>query len=167
MLPLPPKPVFTPSAPYYIAAAQLYNALRDLGAQNPLAIAAIVNGDMESAFHASANGDDRTAFNVWQHHWNPRGQRILDNTGIDLRTETSFKRIAEALWWELNNVAAYAKAFAEMKADKTAGDATRIFCVAIEGAGAKDAADRRVEDSRFWVNFIATHGAFIAANPAV
>ena len=166
MLPLPPKPTFTPAKPhvYFVTAAQVYNALHDLGAENPLAIAALTNADMETAFHMSAVGDGGTAYNLWQWHWNPRGRRILAGTGTDVRSERSVKKVCEALWWEMT--VWYPKAFAKMKAASTYEEATATFCTLIEGAGAADAAARRVQDSPYWGNWVARNSAFLAAHPA-
>lgn len=165
MLPLPAKPAFSPASTYWIAARDIYQTLRKLGAENPLAIAAVANADMESAFRTNVVGDNGTAFGPWQHHWVPRGERILESYGVDLRTETSLAVATDALWWEMTNTPAYAAAFAAMKAAATAEQAAGIFCQFIEGAGAADAEQRREADAAFWSTAIAEHAAFFALTP--
>ena len=167
MLPLPEKPAFDAGnpAPYYVAAAQIYNALRGCGAENPLCIAALANADMESAFKPAAVGDSDQAFSLWQWHWLSRGSRILAATGIDVRHETSIRKIVAALWWELNNV--FPGALMQLRAAPSYEDAAAIFCKLIEGAGAPDASARRVLDAQFWGAFVATHADFLAEHPAL
>ena len=92
MLPLPAKPAFSPTSVYWLGARDIYRTMRSLGAHIPFAVVAVANADMESAFKPSANGDNKEAFNLWQWHWNPRGARILANTGIDVRTERTSRR---------------------------------------------------------------------------
>ena len=168
MLPLPNKPAFNLADPaqYWINAAQTYNGLRGCGAGNALTIGAMANADMEAAMNPTAIGDKDTAFNLWQWHWEPRGVFILARTGVDVRSERSIKKICGALWFELNNVRAYATGFRSMKAANTAAMAARIFCTTIEGAGAADAADRRALDADFWVTWVSKFPQFIAAHPA-
>ena len=166
IVPPPPKPAFTTTSPYWITAEQIYNALWALSGRNPFCIAALANADMESAFQAPAIGDEDTAFSFWQWHWAPRGQRILANTGIDVRAERSVKKICAALWWELNNVAPYRTALGLMLAAPTYEAATPIFCNLIEGAGATDAAARRVLDAQILGAWVEKNGIFIAQHPA-
>lgn len=142
----------------------MVNALRAKGAQNPFIIAVLANAYAESAITPKIVGDDDEAYSVWQWHWSPRGERILAETGIDVRTETSIAKLVDALWWELENV--YPKTFNEMKAAADAATATRAMCVGYEGAGAPNAADRRVEESAHLSVWLAQNEAFIAANPA-
>ena len=168
MLTLPPKPVFGSGAfadAYYSRAAQVYNAMLAVSNWKPIAIAALANADMESAFHTGVVGDGGTAFNLWQWHWNPRGERILAETGIDVRHETSIKRIVDALWWELTTV--YPKALALMDATHDYGTAASIFCRLVEGAGAPNASQRRAMDAQFWGNFVDTHADFLKEHPAL
>jgi hypothetical protein len=165
MLPLPAKPAFSPTSTYWLAARDIYQTMRRLGAQNPLAIAALANADMESAFRPLVVGDDGTAFNVWQWHWNPRGARILQGYGVDVRTETSLIKLTQALYWEMTAVVAYQPALAEMKAALTAEEAAGVFCSAIEGAGAADAKQRRMADAAWWSKAIADHAEFFAIPP--
>jgi hypothetical protein len=168
MLPLPGKPVFNPAAPaqYWINAAECFNALRALAAPVPMTIGVLANFDMEAAFKASAVGDKGTAFNFEQWHWAPRGENILTHTGIDVRTERSIAKIVFASWWELHNVRAYAPALAELLAATHCADAARTFCRYIEGAGAQDAADRRVLDAVLLSVWVDEHADFIASYPA-
>ena len=107
MKPIPAKPAFSTTSVYWISARDIYRTMRRLGAQNPLAIAALANGDMESAFKPTAVGDDGTAYNIWQHHWNPRGARILAGCRVDLRSERNITKVTGALWWEMTSVDAY------------------------------------------------------------
>ena len=163
MQPLPAKPAFSATSPYWLAAKAIYGRLRELGASNPLAIAALANADMESAFKPAANGDDKQAFNVWQWWWKPRGARILDATGIDVRTETDLSKVVDALWWEMRNVNPYVSFFVFMMDAKTAEDAAGMFCSTIEGAGAPDAKQRRIADAAWWTVAIEQHKDFFGA----
>lgn len=169
MLPLPGKPPFNPDrpAPYWINAAQVYNGLYALSGHNPFAISGLANADMESSFEPYAVGDKGTAYNLWQHHWSPRGERILAATGIDVRTERSIKKVCGALWWELNNVKPYKTAFTLMLAAPTYEAACPLFTKLIEGAGAANAVERRVQDAQFWGVWIGKNAPFIARYPAV
>lgn len=160
MIPLPPKPAFSESSPYWAAARDIFTTLRGLGASTPLAVAAIANADMESALKTDVVGDRDTAYNLWQHHWNPRGNRILASTQIDLRHERDVTAVCRALWWELSNVHAYAHAFAEMQAALRSEDAAGIFCAVIEGAGAADAKERRQANAEIWTVLISMHADF-------
>ena len=166
MIPPPAKPAFDPAnpAPYWIAAAQIYNGLRGCSAPIPMTVGALANADMESAFKPGAVGDRDTAFNIWQWHWSPRGERILAGTGIDVRHEASIKKICSALWWELNNV--YPNQLVMLKAFKVSGMAARYFCTFIEGAGATDAASRREQDAEILDVWVAKNADFIAKHPA-
>ena len=161
-----PKPQFTPSSPYWIRVAQVYNALWALTAHNPFVIAALANADMESSLLTNVKGDGGRAYNLWQWWWEPRGARILQNTGIDVRTETRTTRVCGALWWELNNVEPYKDALRQMLDCTTYEAATPIFCKVIEGAGAKDAAQRRVTDASIFGPWIERNGIFISQHPA-
>ena len=141
-------PTWPPASnPMWARAAQIVNALRAKGAQNPLVVAALANGYAESAVTAKIEGDNDQAFSIWQWHFVPRGQRILDATGIDVRTESSISRLVDALWWELENV--YPRTLDELKAANSAEDAARIFCTEFEGANAPNAADRRALEAAY------------------
>jgi hypothetical protein len=166
VIPPPPKPAFDAKnpAPYWIAAAQSYNALIGCGAPVPMTVGTMANLDMEAAFKTYLIGDHDTAFNMVQWHWSPRGERILARTGIDVRTERSIKRVVGALWWELNNV--YPKQLVMLKAFNLCRMAARYFCTQIEGAGAKDAADRREADAEILDVWVAENRDFIASHPA-
>ena len=165
MTPLPPKPAFSPSSPYWLGARDIYRTMTHLGASNPLAIAALANADMESAFKPAALGDNKTAHNLWQWH-DDRAARIMSDYGVDVRTETSVVAVTGALVWEISTVRAYQPAFAAMKAATTAEDAAMIFCEHIEGAGAPGAKERRAADAAWWTVAIAEHAAFFDAPPA-
>lgn len=138
--------------------------MRKFGASNPFAIGALANADLESAFHTDVVGDQGTAFSLFQWHWIPRGERILANTGIDVRADISIPTIIAALFWELDNVRTYAKPYADMKAAKTAEEAAAIFCQFIEGAGAPNAKQRRMTDATWWTIAISTHADFFATS---
>ena len=166
MTPLPAKPPFSPSSPYWLGARDIYQTMRHLGAMNPLAIAAVANADMESCFEPQAIGDHDQAYNLWQWWWIPRGARILHDYGVDVRTERNFAVVTGALWWEMTATPAYAAALKQMRADAHVDDATGIFCQVIEGAGAPEAKERRMTDGRLWSVAIANHAAFFDAPPA-
>jgi hypothetical protein len=158
-------PAWPPASnPMWNRVAQMVNALRAKGAANPFVVATITNGYAESDETPKIEGDSDHAFSIFQWWWSPRGALIFEKTGIDIRTETSISKIIDAFWWELTNV--YPKTFAEMKAATTAADATRAFCVEYEGAGAPNAADRRVMMSDYLSVWVAQNEPFIAANPA-
>lgn len=159
LLPLPPWPHV--GDPFWIRAAQVYNAYFSATKRDPFSIGALANLYMESALKTGIVGDNDTAFNMEQWHGD-RIARILAKTGIDVRRETSIARVIEASLWELQNV--YGRVYAELLACTTAADAARLFCQKIEGAGAKGAADRRAlaaDHFSFWVSdnkdFIALH----------
>ena len=112
-------PAWPPAShPMWVRVAQIVNALRAKGAQNPLIIAAITNGYAESTDKPLVVGDHGQSFGPWQDKWVPRGQRIFDKTGIDVRTETSLARLVDAMWWELENV--FPKTLAKLRAATTA-----------------------------------------------
>lgn len=158
-------PAWPPAGhPMWARVAQIVNALRAKGAENPFVVAAIANGYAESDETPKIVGDDDQAFSIWQWHWNPRGMRILGETGIDVRAETSILKLVDALWWELETV--FPKTFAEMKAATSAEAATRAFCVEYEGAGALNAPERRVAEAAYLSVWAQQNAAFIAANPA-
>lgn len=165
MPPLFSIPAWPPASnPMWTRAAQIVNALRAKGAENPFIVGALANGYAESAVTPKVIGDNDQAFSIWQWHFNPRGERILKETGIDVRSETSISKIVDALWWELENV--YPNTFAKLKAAKTAEDAARIFCTEFEGAGAPNAMDRRASEASYLSVWVAQNEAFIVANPA-
>jgi hypothetical protein len=160
LAPLPGKPAFSVSSPYWLGAKAIYLALRAKGASNPLAIGALSNADMESAFKPSANGDNHEAYSLWQWHWNPRGLRIWQNTQIDVKAETDIAKIVDALWWELSNVKPYVATLAQMRVEASAEVCAEIFCQYIEGAGAPDAKERRAMDAAWWTTAISIHSDF-------
>ena len=148
----------------WVRVAQMINAVRAKGAANPLVIATVVNAYHESAVTPKIVGDEGTAFGPWQHHFNPRGARILAGCGVDVRSETSIAKLVDALWWELENV--FGASLAKMKAAATGAEATGIFETDIEGAGAAGALSRRVADAGPLEVWISQNESFIAANPA-
>ena len=164
MTSLPAKPAFSSMSPYWLAARDIFQTMRRLGAQNPLAIAALANADMESAFHTNVVGDKGTAFNLWQWHAD-RAERIAENTGIDVKSEHSIPKVVSALWWEMTHVKAYAHAFDLMDIAKTANEAAGLFCQYIEGAGAPNAKERRELDASWWSVAVAKHPEFFALQP--
>ena len=145
-------------------AAQIVNALRSKGAGNHLVVAALANAYAESAMSPKIVGDNDEAYSIWQWHWTPRGERILAGFGVDVRTETSVSKLVGAFWWELGTV--FPKTLAELTSATSAEDATRILCTEYEGAGAPNAADRRVEEAAYLTVWLARNEAFIKANPA-
>ena len=159
MEPIPAKPVFAETSPYWQAARQVYITMRQLGAKNPLAIAAVANADLESAFHTDILGDHLSAFNLFQWH-SDRANRIAENTGIDVKSERSIPRVIAGLWWEITHLKPFAKAFSDMEMAQTAEEAAGTFCVSIEGAGALDAKQRRMADAAWWTKAIADHTEF-------
>ena len=162
MTPLPAKPAFSPTSPYWLGARDVYRTMVHLGASNPLAIAALANADMESAFKPQAIGDKGTAHSLWQWH-DDRAARILQDYGVDVTTETSIVALTGALLWEMNTVKAYKPALAAMKAATTAEEAAEIFCEKIEGAGAPGAKERRAADAAWWTTAIVQHADFFNA----
>lgn len=157
LLPLPPWPHV--GDPFWIRAAQVYNAYFSATKRDPFSIGALANLYMESALKTGVVGDHDTAFNLEQ--WRgARVARILAKTGIDVRKESSIARVIEASLWELQNV--YAPVYAELLACTTAADAARLFCQKIEGAGAKGAADRRALAAGYLVVWAAENRDFIA-----
>ena len=167
MLPLPGKPPFDLKNPhpYWITAAKVYNGLFSLSRRNPFSISGLANADMESAFKPSAVGDKGTAFGLWQHHWVPRGAKILAGTGIDVRIETDPFTCCRALWWELNNTRSYSRALSLMLQTSTVSIACPIFTAQIEGAGAPDAGARRVQDALLLSRWVADNPVFLAQFP--
>jgi len=174
----PPAPQPAPVAPpdttlptwpapdnvFFNRAAQVYNAWRGLGVSIPFALAMVTQAEFESAFETNAVGDHDQAFNIYQWHWDPRGERILDKTKTDVRSETSLLKLVEAAWWELNNTEI--KARDAIAAAKTAREASIAACTLFEGAGAPDAAQRRGLGAERWSVWVNDNEAFIAANPA-
>jgi Phage tail lysozyme len=163
MIPIPPWP--PASNAMWARAAQVVNALYAKCPENPFVVAALANGYMESALEPWAIGDSGTAFSIWQWHFNPRGALILNQTGIDVRSERSILKICDALWWELNS-RPYAVALAMIRACRTANAAAQIFCLRIEGAGAADAAERRGLAADHLAAWVADNRAFIEEHPA-
>ena len=161
MLPLPPWPHV--GDPFWIRAAQVYNAYFSATKRDPLSIGALANLYMESALKTGVVGDNDTAFNLEQWHGD-RVARILADTGIDVRRETSIARVIEASLWELRNV--YPTVYGALQACTTAADAARLFCVKIEGAGAVGAAERRALAADYLVTWVADNGDFIKQHPA-
>ena len=164
MINLPAKPAFSPTSPYWLAARDIFQTMRRLGAQNPLAIAALANADLERAFHTNIVGDKGTAFNLFQWHTD-RADRIAENTGIDVKSEHSIPKVVSALWWEMTHVRAYAHAFDLMDIAQTANEAAALFCQYIEGAGAPNAKERRSADASWWTLAISLHAPFFALSP--
>jgi hypothetical protein len=158
-------PVWPPANDFFFyRAAQVYNAWRDLGVSIPFALAMVTQAEFESAFEPSAVGDNDQAYNIYQWHWSPRGEAILAATGIDIRTETSLKKIVQAAWWELNNTET--KARDTIQAATDASTASIAACTLFEGAGAPDAAQRRGLGGERWSVWVTENESFIAANPA-
>lgn len=163
MLPLPPKPKFDPEKPniYFIRAAKLFNAAKRLGYPNPAAVGMfVVQPDMEASFRPDVVGDNGTAFNICQWH-EPRISAILAGCGVDVRTETDFSRLAQAVDWELNHTMAAAGRY--ILAAETSADAARAACTYFERAGASDAAERRAEDAKWWVTWLAENFPWVEA----
>jgi hypothetical protein len=160
-----PLPVWPPASNiFFNRAAQCYNAWRDLGVSIPFALAMVAQAEFESAFESTAHGDDDQAFNFYQWHWTPRGATILSETGIDVRTEASIKKIVAAAWWEMNHT--HAAARDAIARENTAHDASVAACTLFEGAGAEDAAERRGQGAERWAVWVSENQAFIVANPA-
>ena len=132
-----------------------------------MAIGFLANGDMESDFEPEAVGDNDTAFNVAQWHWNPRGSAIFKATGIDVRDETDFDQIVSAIWWELvgadGRPGVEAAAYAKILPCTTGAEAARQVCAYYEGAGAAEAAERRAADGNFWSTFVSRNLAWVEA----
>ena len=169
-VPTAPAPAFViPAWPpasnsMWARAAEIVNALRAKGAENPLIIAALANGYAESAVTPKIVGDNDEAFSIWQWHWSPRGERILAGCGVDVRSETSIAKLVDALWWEIGTV--FPETLAKLKSAMTGEDAARIFCAEFEGAGAANAAERRVTEAAYLAVWLAKNESFIAAHPA-
>ena len=165
MTPTPIIPAWpTPANLMWTRAAQMVNAVRAKGAENPFVVAVITNAYAESWITPKIVGDQGTAFGPWQHHWDPRGARILAGCGVDVRSETSIAKLVDGLWWELENV--FPAAFAKLKASTTCAEATAIFETDIEGAGAPNALAKRVAEAAYFDVWLALNQDFISANPA-
>ena len=161
MIPIPAWP--PASNPMWVRAAQIVTEMRKKGTQNPFIIATLTNTYAESDMTPKVIGDNDTAFSIVQWHWNPRGQRIFDNTRIDVRSETSISKLVDAMFWELQNV--YPNVLKELQTATTGAQATQIFCKFYEIAGAANAIQRRVLESEYmtvWLSqnedFISQHG---------
>lgn len=162
MLPLPPWPHI--GDPFWIRAAQVYNAYCSATQHDPISIGALANLYMESALKTGVVGDHDSAFNMEQWHTG-RVFRILLKTGIDLRKETSIAKVVEASVWEMKNV--YPAVYSALLLCTTAAAAARLFCIKIEGAGAPGAADRRELAGEYLETWVKTNREFIAQHPAV
>lgn len=169
MTPLPQKPIFDPAKPalYYIHAAKFYNALRRAGLSIPNAIGFVANADLESAFRSNVVGDKGTAYGICQWHFEPRGAAILAATGIDVRVESDFDRIVQAIMWELvgsnGNPGVESHAYAEITACDTSASSAAAVCAYFEGAGAAEAEERRMADGNFWSAFVGHNFAWVQA----
>ena len=159
--PLPARP--GPGDLYWGRLARIYNALR-VQFENPGAIGALANADMESSGETTAVGDNDTAYNLWQWHWNPRGISILDGCKIDVRVERSPTAVVQALMWELKNK--FPHLLEELHGATSAEDAASAFCSGFEFAGASQAMLRRRLDAAWLTVWVSENDAFIKANPA-
>ena len=74
----PGLPAFDPAnpAPYWIAAAQIYNGLRGCSAPIPMTVALWRTQTWKVRSSPGAVGDSDTAFNIWQWHCNGRGNEF-------------------------------------------------------------------------------------------
>lgn len=148
-----PPPQWPPAGdPFYSRALEVYNALRQY-LPVPAAIGILANADMESALRPDVVGDHGTAYNIFQWHWDPRGQRILNEYKADVRKETSLPAVVNILMWELTTY--YPHLLSQIRAAKTAEEAAGLFCDDFEGAGAKNARERRQADAARWTVWIA------------
>jgi hypothetical protein len=149
---------------FFVRAAQVYNAWKGYGVSDNFAIAMLTQAEFESAFNPAAVGDNETAYNLHQWHWNPRGASICIGTDIDVRTETSIMKIVSAAWWELNNTEKNARD--AILAAATVEDATTKACALFEGAGAADAVQRRVMGAQRWVTWLGQNQTFVSSHQA-
>lgn len=173
--PLPKWPPFDPSnpSPYFVSAAQIYNAWIRRKVSVPFAIAMVTMAELESGFKVGAIGDRGMAYSIMQWWWIPRGAAILKATGIDVRTETSIDKIVEAAFWEMNGPLHHARDV--IAAAKNAADAARAASLLYEGAsGAAISgatvderraaeADRRAKEATRWTVFLADNRAWVEA----
>jgi hypothetical protein len=154
------------SSIFFIHAAQTYNAWMALGVSRAFAIGlGVTQAEFESWFTWSANGDNHEAFNFYQWHWQPRGLSILAATQIDVRKEQSIRRIVDAAWWELNHT--HIKARDAVNAAASINESAFVACKLYEGAGAKNAPQRRALGGDRWDSWFTENAAFVAANPAL
>ena len=167
--PLPPKPAFSEANPpvYYVTAARVFNAWRRRRVSDAFAVGMLAQADMESAFRTDLVGDHGQAYSMYQWHWVPRGQAILNATGVDVRNERNVDRIVEAAWWELAGAHGMGeverRAFQLLKSAPDAAFAARAACTYFEGAGAADAAERRAHDAEFWATWVQRNLSWVAA----
>ena len=159
-------PVWPPAGNiFFNRAAQTYNAWIDLGVSRTFAIGlGVTQPEFEAAFKWNAVGDNDQAFNFHQWHWKPRGMSILAATGIDVRKESSIKRIVAAANWELNHT--HIKARDAVNVAINIHDAAVVGCKLYEGAGALNASERRGLGGIRWDGWFTANVAFVAANPA-
>lgn len=139
--------------PFFAHATTIYEAWLNLGVSVPFAIAMVTQAEFESGFETSAIGDSGSAFNLYQWHW-ARGETILAETGIDVRSETDLTKVIAAAYWELNHTEIAARE--AIVSAGTAADASREACILFEGAGAPGAADRRALGAERWSVHFAT-----------
>lgn len=139
----PPIILPPPEHPSWQRAAQIAATLRAKGKANPFIVAAIVNGLAESAWTAVVEGDNDKSFGPWQINWSYSGEPILKATGIDIRAEPDLAKHVDALLWLLSTPP-YAKTLAGLNSSRTGEEATAVFVLDFERAGAAGALERRV-----------------------
>jgi hypothetical protein len=144
-------PILLPAPGHWLwqRAEIIVSEFRAAKKSNPWIIAALANGFAESNWTAKVAGDHGKSFGPWQINYGYFGEEILAKTNVDIRTETDLRKQCQALLWllenfEANGKKAFAKVVADLNAAKTGAEATRIWCVEFERAGAAGAADRRV-----------------------
>ncbi len=125
-------------------------------ASDAVAIGFVANADRETSLDPTAIGDDDTAFNIGQWHWQPRGEAILKGCGIDVRT-ASLENALIAMHWELTTTET--AAWAKIEACTTAETAAQSICEYYERAGAQNALARSAALAMMWAAYFAQSGA--------
>lgn len=122
-------------------AREIVAAFRIRKKQNPLIIAAVVNGFAESWWSANAVGDHDQSFGPWQLKFAYYGAPILNTLGVDIRSPTTtLAQHVDAVLFALTQ----AKVLNTLEAATNGADATRMWAANFERASAAGAVERRV-----------------------
>lgn len=108
-----------------------YKFWRDQGLTHEQTCACLGSEEGETSFVSSAVGDHGLAFNVGQWHWEPRGRRIFEAIGIDVRKGVHMDGL-KAMAWEMQH--ADPKTWAMLKAAKTIEDAVTVLVQRFENS---------------------------------
>ncbi|MGO9008072.1 MAG: phage tail tip lysozyme [Beijerinckiaceae bacterium] len=134
------------------SAAQIANAATIQSfwlnyASDPVAVGFVANADRETSLDPKAVGDNDTAYNIGQWHWQPRGAAILAGCGVDVRT-CSLENALIAMHWELTTLET--TAWAKIRACTTPQTAAQAICIYYERAGAANALARSAALAAMW-----------------